>query len=294
MAVLSCEEMPGRPASWTGGGARCQRRYKLVTDERTDDGIVVMGHIDLPVPGMVHPVHSFLYCTGLSAEESILNLKQDEGETVAGGSLWYVTADYSSVLEEISTSSNPLYPTTPAKYNGNSSLEYKGIDYDKNGDAIANLAGDPFRPRLQAWFPNDTLEIEVNLLFGSLVNSNTYMRRVNSATYKGKAAGTVMCVACNYSGPFQQGGVTYYVQRLSLSHAEETWNVRHGKVLQQGLREKVGGVLRTIRDDDQNEVTEPRMLKTSGGDVVKTDDPAEAEWLSVQLYASVSFAGIDY
>ena len=38
------------------------------------------------------------------------------GGTVAGGSLWHATVQFSSVYEEVQSATNPLYPTRAALY----------------------------------------------------------------------------------------------------------------------------------------------------------------------------------
>ena len=281
----------------TNDGNTWSRVWTCKTTTRAEDATDVLADATFPEVGDAHPNDADAVCRSVRADEG--------GLVAGGGSTWKVTAEYSSSQIDAEQSTSPLYPTRPAKYNGVSQLEERGVDFDVNGDPIANLAGDPFHPATVKLFATHTLEVEVNLSSFTAISPADYETKVNSSTFKGAAAGTVMCQSVVRSGPFKQGGVTFYTFRFLFAYAPETWNRRHGSVLQSGLRMRKSGAIKSIKNTEGHPITDAVCLKlvdpeAPSGDVVSTTNPAEytfgppggpGYW---SLYASTSFSPIDY
>lgn len=294
MAVDSVIEIPQRTFGDTFDGSSYVRVFRVHTNARTDDGTIVRAGVGVAV-GDAHPNDANALCKGVRGVENALTNKEDAGSVVADGSWWTVTCDYSSSFTDTQMVGSPLYPTRKAKLNGSVSVEERPIDFDKNGDPLANIAKMPFYPAITKLFVGGGLEIEVNLLEASEPSKATYEGKCNSATYRGAAAGTVMCQGIIKTGPFKEGGVEFYTYRIVLAYAAETWDVRHGKVLEQGVKERVAGVVRPIKINNR-EVTEPWPLKTVGADAVaiRDGDLTDAEFADFELYERTSFTGITY
>ena len=283
MAVVSCNEEYQRPFTITPEGVTADRSWNIETNSSTDDFSVVGVASCLPELGDAHPNDADLFCASISGEP----FKQ-----LDAGALWRVTAQYGPVTNGVTPGSSIIYPSKQAMFTGSGAFEDISIDFDSAGDPIVNKAGDPVRPRLIRKGISKTIEIEVNLATASAPAFASYEGKVNNATFKGGAAGTVLCGPICQSGPFYEQTVEYYTFRLVFLYAAETWNVRHGKILNEGFRQKlVDDSLEVIKDSDGNDIQEPRLLDNDGAVLADGGTPI---WLEFEPYAEVDMSPLNY
>lgn len=198
--------------------------------------------------------------------------------------LWDVTCEFSSEAEEDSdSSSDPANPPTAwvPIYETKSERIQEVVAKDQSGATIANSAGMPFETGLSItrFIPIWSFyQFEPAGITDEVVLSRNEV--VNSGTFKGKAAKTLLC--CVDSSTIG----TYYGQRLRLTYYSLKYNVQKWthKRLDVGTAYKSGSTLLPYTDNDGNIIL--GALDGSGAKQAVGTAPAVREF---DMYATSSF-----
>lgn len=287
MAVIAVEEIFDSSGSLSDTELSTERRFNVYVDGPDRWPVVVagfIGHANGVAIGDVHPdtdgeTDEPAYCLDIGGSPDLQQTIVDEDEVLPAGR-WVVTAQYKTLAPgSVQPGLSPVYPTTPAMYSGSGSFEDVPVDYDKNGDPIQTTAGAPFLTPLMRKRVSKQMECEVNL---SSPPDYTQEGKVNDATFQGGAAGTVLMGPISFSGPYVKNGVSYNTYRFTYLYAAETWDVRHGKVLMEGLHEATDDGPKVIQENGCD-ITEPKYLDEDGH---VTDTP---EFKTFELYETATF-----
>lgn len=258
MAVTITGRKATQTAQYGPSGFTCEQTYEVKTDAKTDGVIEVTEAIISEVGdlGTQWSETIDLYIANIGVD---FKLQQDNG------ALWTAKISWAPITEDFTPGTSVIYPSKGAMFSGSGSFEDVPTDFDKDGDPIANFAGDPYLNPVKKKRVSKTIEAEINFAVGSEPDFNSLEGKTNSNTVYGASAGKVLFGPASFSGPFYERGVAYKTWRIVYLYASEGWNERDAQVLNEGLREKDGdGNIIKIIDDEGNEATEPYPLDEDG------------------------------
>jgi hypothetical protein len=197
---------------------------------------------------------------------------------------WDITATFSSEVDErqgtqaVSGSPTEWVPIYETKFERLQEI----VTEDKNGDAVATSAGQPFETGIASarfipiW---EFFQFEPATVTDEQVLDRNEV--VNSAVFKGKAVHTLLCTVLSSVVGFYYGE-RRRLTRYALRYNSKTW--KH-KRLDVGTVYLESGKLRAYLDDNGNVIL--GGLNGSGGKVAAGDKPAVREF---DQYSEVAFA----
>ena len=226
------------------------RTYTLVYGFHGDTGDTeydVELHANCPRWGMPHPQNAFAYCNSVQIEQ------------VADGRWpWIVTATFSTEFE---LNENPLFE--PAKIEWDSDTYEEALEYDRNGEAILNSAGDPitdiFRERTRRVV---TVTKNVSTVPDWIITAED---AVNSSAFfldgVSVATGLAKLGAPGISSTLTRNGISYRELRMTFLLKKDGWALT---ALDRGFRYLDGSALKRITSGDGTDAVEPVCLDGSG------------------------------
>lgn len=236
--------------------ARHTRAFRVVTDDRHDADLDILGAAEVPKNGDVHPDDPIAFCRGRSASQ------QDNSPYV-----WRLLCVYSTGRE---ISNNPLDDAAVLVWN--TEQYQREFTREINGDGVVNSAGDPFDPPYVIDDARWAVSVRKNvpavpaaiLSYRNAINSGTFViDGIPVGTRRGK-------LSTIHIGEWQvRNDVAYrlfsYILQLKDS-SEDDWRPR---LLDRGLYEIVGGKPQPIKvkgvgDEVGEAVTTPKQLDGSG------------------------------
>jgi len=231
----------------------------------------------IPIPNWTQSSYGLTVCKDVS-------LVRDTGIAT----LWHGTANFSSEIEENQsedTSSNPetWVPVYETKFER---LQEVSL-VDADGDAIANSAGQPFdsgitRARfIPVW---EFYQIESATITDEQVIARN--ETVNDATFKGRAANTLLCTVMSSIVGFYYGAPRR-LTKYSLKYNSKTWK---DKRLDVGTVYLSGGNLLPYLDKEGNVILGP--LNGSGAKQTAGTAPAILEFDQFEQSTFSSFLRI--
>lgn len=248
MPVTDIYRIPGKR---TGGRTVTDRTAKETWYVETD----VVEEVELILAQFVSP-------GGIYAGRRVESLSAAEA---ADSHSWLVDVAYRSAA-----STNPL--AEPVRISGSQSARQVEVEFDRNGDAILNTAGDPFQEILFAEDFDDTLQLTFNSATVPFAASQAAKRTVNSTPILGLPAGTVRYAGMSFSPEEHDVIGLFYSITIGLALADD-WKKR---LLNQGFREKVNGELKVIEVDGKP-ITTPALLDNAGEKLSSSGTPVTLE-----------------
>lgn len=275
MGIVSVkEQFEGRD---TSQGIKRERTYKRVFDVLTDDprtggfavraalGIVIGDPYQLGVDGVDAWAEGD---TGAFATSIRAAVSSDDGRT------WRAEVDYGPYDPETTTS--PLDEPEEVSWDG-VTFEVP-VDYDADGTAIVNSAGDPYDPPVIREDDRPVLTIVRNELEFDPDLSDLYRGSTNSATFFGRAAGTVKMLPIRaqrlWSANLQLNNGFYWRVTYTFHINKDGWKK---KLLDQGYQEVVSGNRKKILVDGLP-VSSPQLLNGSGAKLAVGGTPVYKEF----------------
>jgi len=245
------------------------RSFYVVVDDRADYSTVVLAAASLPAMGDSHPA---------DVNSKVVNRqctnRQDDPF------VWDVRISYD-------VSGSPVQE--------NPEVSWASVDRTIPVDSVFNAAGDPFDPPVMAESNYPELTITRNYLATdfTLTVANTLNGSVNSAgiTIEGVSySARVLRMVHVDRKLFFQNSTKYMRVTTRVRINKDTWDF---KILNQGYRKKVSGVLRQILDPNTGTpVAKPALLKADGDVLAVGGAPT---YITKRYYAEVDWAaqGLD-
>ncbi len=211
--------------------------YNVETDDKSDSPVDIAA--------------DFTYSVGDSFEgypvtDIAITESQEDGFS------WDVAITYGG-----ENTDNPL--DEPASYSISYSPTEVPVDFDINGDAILNSAGDPFNEICFSEEFRPVISVTKNFATYPAGLAENADRTVNSAAFLGFAAGTVRFVGISGNSQYNETIGTYYSVTIEFA-IQPTWKKQ---ILNQGFRELDGGELVMIQLDGKD-ISQPVPLKADG------------------------------
>lgn len=237
-----------------------------------------------------------------------------------GGFLWTVVCEYDSSPAgkseggaDPSTASEPAVtaqqspPDRPWTIEVGSTKTSKILTTDINDDpilykkadgtivnastkSITNSSGQPFDPPVEMPAFHGTLTIGLfkSISSDNFVNVKTYTNRINSTTFLGFTAGSLLVTEYKLTSQYEQGSYFWH-KHVTLEIHPETWNPV--QVLDAGTMWKESGSkpLQAILDKSGNPVTSPVPLDGLGKPLNANGDLV---YMTCNGYKKISFAGL--
>ncbi len=277
MAVISCEQIfdGRRGKESTGRKLEHTQIWEVITDDDADDENTVGLAPELPVMGDPHP-----------NSPSATMVDADASQSSESPRLWYVTCNFSSSLdkdhakevagpnddgESVETANptdreeNPL--NRPATYKVESEQTTEIAEYDFNGDAIVNSAGEPFDPPAQVEVSYPMIVVEKNFPIGhpilALNIQSLYYDCTNDDVWRGIPIGQLRIVKIGCVYDFENG-VAFGRVTFNMKLKWKGWKL---KIVDCGFNWIQGGELKQIdvpKDGDGKAPETPQPLDGNG------------------------------
>lgn len=244
--------------------------------------------------------------------DSLARLKKKSAQMVGpkedGGILWTVTCEYDSQPFDQNASdgsgggpsgdpgqnSAEVQPDLRPPQVSIDSIEVeelRQIDYDNK--PVKNSAGQPFNPPLKVtvYRPQITITLFKALGDDSYGNAVTYIGKVNSDTFYGFAANTLICKKYSLQSQFEHGQF-WWNKTVVLEAKADGYNPI--RILDAGTYELCGGVIKPIRDAEGQPVTDPVPLDGNGKAIYNSgcSSGGPVTHLLFKGYPTISYAGI--
>jgi hypothetical protein len=252
MAVVgSAKEVPGtRTSNFDGGVRTCSRTHLVKVDNKTDNESVVDGATGLPVYAEAHPAYSSAFAVSQGISEV--------GDS--GGLGWHVTTGYSSAREL-----NEDPEDDEVLIDWNSEIYQEIVQFDVNGKAVLNSAGDYFidpTPSRDAIHMIARIEANVTDVPPFIIS---YQNAVNDNVVNIGglicAAGLVKVQRMTIGKRQARNDTTFYPFSYEAHVHSDGWRLRP---LDAGFRQIEYGELVQIKDGLGDEVTTPVPLDGAG------------------------------
>lgn len=207
---------------------------------------------------------------------------------------WTANVNYSSRTPDPDKSGpaksgydNPLDEPPVIKWSSGTTTEI--IEKDINGVAILNSAGEPFDPPVEIQVPQPKLTISRNEASFSGTDALDYVYTVNTASFAGGAAGTVLCVGINADDSYSNG-VQYWKVTYEFLYRRQGWQK---SLLNQSMMYKTGGNWKRITDDAGQFITDPVPIDELGQVIDRDNLPASASFLDFDVYEEKNFGDLN-
>jgi hypothetical protein len=296
MGVISVyETFDGRSSSLNDQRERnYTRTFNVICDTRLTDSAVVR-----IAPGIPRLWSPYITPTGGIDRGSWcrnVEVRQD----AACPELWRATVSYSSQLTrpDLNLLENPLLRPLEIEWSGTDVMI--PMEYDADGEAILNSAGELFDPPPETEDSRIVLKITRNLAVWDALDRLKYRKTVNTQRWFGFAAGQVLCNDMRGSRGFENGlyywkeSVEFHIRtprfevlneetnEYELEAPADVWKLR---ILDRGLYERVGGKLQIALDRLGRPVSQP-VIFNGAGRKLTAGDPT---YLQFQRYRRRDF-----
>jgi hypothetical protein len=275
MPIVSVkEQFSGRDTSQSVKRERTYKRvFHVLTDDPRTGGFAVRAALGIQIgePYQLGTPGPDLWAegdTGSFATSIRASVSSEDGLT------WTAEVDYGPYEPE--TAESPL--DEPEDVSWDQVTFEIPVDYDANGTAILNSAGDPYDPPVMIEDDRPVLTIVRNELEYNSDLSDLYRGSVNASAFFGKAPGTVKCMpmrAQRLWSPNLNINEGYYWKVTYTFHVNRDGWKR--KLLDQGYQELVSGVRKKILVDGLP-ASQPQLLNGSGLKLAVGSDPVYKEF----------------
>jgi len=270
------EQRPGEMSIRSSGGVPVldeTYHHAVYADSTTADRLSILATTGVPIPGQTVSSWGYALCKSVKAVRRAEQVRY-----------WDITSEFSSDVDDRQSSQDPRtdpvawIPVYETKFERLQEIVTK----DESDVSVANSAGQPFengiiRARfIPIW--------EFYQFESASVTDETVIARnetVNNATFKGRAAKTLLCtVMSSVIGYYY--GARRRLTRYSLRYNVKTWQHKRNDV---GTVYLESGVHKPYLDDEGNVIL--GGLNGSGAKVTPGDPPATLEF---DLHPTVDFA----
>lgn len=181
--------------------------------------------------------------------------------------------------------------SVPPVYSWSNNQLTRDIDFDFNGEAIVNSAGEPYDPTVQIKYANAVLRVTRNEIAYDHHYAFTFINHVNADTFYGVGPGfafvndiNASSAVTNYNG-FQ---VFYWVVNYEIEFSSFPYQPL---VLDQGFKEWPEGedAPTNIKDAYGNDISKPALLQ---GDGTKAPQGYLGYWRSHPVYGTAVFSSM--
>ena len=280
MAVVYVKEKYRRSGRHTKDGAREYTKTFIVKTNSTGDGpLTIMRDPRLPQRWRT------IYATGneidLGAICTDVNPKQidDDGQ---GNSIWEVPCQFAKATKESQEEEeNPLL--RPAEVSWDGATYQDRLEYDLDGHAILNAAGDPYEEGLVVDRTRQILSITRNELRYDYELAQSYADVLNSDTFYGRAAGSAKMTMPKSSRKVE-GKWIYWQTRYEIHFSRLGWSFLK---LNQGPHYLDEDGVKKPNTMDGVATTKPVLLAADG---TKLADEADPIFNTFVGYPSLAFA----
>jgi hypothetical protein len=260
MAVTITENMPGRGSAHRANFTRTFGRiFQATTDDPHIGSFAVRAAFSAATGVQIGSIYS-IGVDGVDAwfeeDTGAYCVNIDAQCTSGDGLTWQIVVEYGP-WEEVPE--NPLDADEEIEW-GFAQFE-RVVDFDRDGDAIVNSAGDPFDPSVTADDSRPVLSITRNEATFSAGLADDYRDTVNDATFFGAAAGTVKCTAITGKRLFDASIGYYWQIHYEFHFNRDGWSKT---LLDRGYIQIVGGVRQQILVSGA-QPPEPMLLNGAGG-----------------------------
>lgn len=157
------------------------------------------------------------------------------------------------------------------------------VDFDANGTAVLNTAGDPFDPPVIRDVSRSVLVVERNEASYSESLASQYRDTVNSDGFLGADPGTIKCNAIKPTRTWDKLNGFIWRVRYEFAQNRDGW---HKKILNAGMRQ-ISSSNYSYQFSNGDPITAPVPLDASGGALGPNQG---AYLLEFQIYPEVSFS----
>lgn len=276
MTVQFKEEIPeGRSARNSKGARTYQRKFRLISNDKTDGPFEVGSEAHLPLIGSAHPEDANAFCIELTVENT---------EPYAG---WTVTANYS---DERQIDDDPT--NDEAEINWGSEQFQKPAVFDLQGRLILNSAGDPFDPPAMMDDSRRVVTVSKNLAvvpawildYQDAVNSDAF-------TVDGLAVaiGRAKMQSVTVSPKQRRNGTTFRVVTFTIHLQRDGWSL---DILDAGFRRVISGGRENIRNAGDNELPTAPVPLNGAGQPIANPTVTNCVFRSFSVYKTRAFSSL--
>jgi hypothetical protein len=248
-AIQTIGDAPSREAEWRDDQNRSYRQtLRVITDSAADDQYTVVAAVSA-----VYPLYS------AHASDSLALLKTIRPRATEHPRRWEVELEWNTDTEqEIELSPLNRPPTT--RYS--TEVVSRAVDEDLAGNAVRNSAGEPFEPPAELEVPRLVIQVQHNKesVDAPDIVAN-YLRRTNSVSWRGFAAGTVLLREFTADEEFE-GGVYFFNTNWTFVVEPEGWLLR---LLDHGRNYLSAGALVPVVDANGSPRADGGLLDGAGG-----------------------------
>jgi hypothetical protein len=275
MAIITYKPLhAGRPGTdeqkWI---SNLEAAWRVVTDSYTDTRTVIASDSRTPRMYQPHPDNPNALLINLS-----ITPEGDES-----GLVWEVRGQYSTSYD-FPYPRNPL--ERPARWSGSLAHFTRPALVDINGNAILNMAGDPYDPPLEADDSRQSFQAVRNEASPPWSFSQTYKDAINSDSWNGAPPRTVKIFDISFGELQYENGYAFYPVTYSFQHNAENWLMKPLEIGYNGAKQTSGTWKKVPFGGDSE-----KLLKRISSTLISfTDNPAEATFTSWRYYKELPFA----
>jgi hypothetical protein len=199
-------------------------------------------------------------------------------------SSWIVTVDYGP-YDPTQFPENPL--NHPIKISWGENRFEQGVTEDINGDPVLNSAGDYFDPPITIDDSRPTLRIVRNERTYDPNYAKTWKDTLNADTFFGQPPNSWKMSTPLGDLDYNPVCGFYYIVTYQFEFDPELWKK---KILDQGMRQIVGGVKTNMKDDDGGDLNAPLPLNGEGEKLVAGEDPV---FLTFEIYQESDYSQLN-
>lgn len=280
MTVTSVKEVwQGRDADTDGEVRTYTRLFRVLTNNKFDEGFTVGSSPLLPALGSLYPQDSFAWCQKLSPRQESFS-----------PFVWMVTASYSSQVE---VSENPLNDPADIEWGGDQ-FQRPAVK-DRDGNGIVNSAGEFFDPPLMMDDSRNFVSVKKKLAvvptwilnYKDAINSDSF--EVDGITV---AQGLAKMQRVHVSSRIgERNGIQYRTVSMNIHLRREGWSLT---ALDQGFyRKDPSDSTKRIPcvNDDGSRATTPKLLDGNGAQLANPS-LSNAVFIERDVYDELPFSSL--
>lgn len=272
MTITYIGEIYG-PASNDKGSRSYTRLFKLSTSLKEESPYDVGSHISLPNIGALHPDDSDAFCERVSV---------DPTSPWRG---WMVTAQYSDKRQ---LAEDPMGDSVQIDW-GSEQFQ-RPAEFDRDGNAVVNSAGDPYDPPLMMDDSRRVVNVETNLAvvpawildYQDAVNSDLFY--IDGITV---AAGLAKMQSITVGPVKRRNGIIYRTVKFAIQLQRDGWAITHQDV---GFRQIASGGRENIKNVGDNELPGAPVPLDGSGTAQAAPTAAAVVTMSYNAYATRAFS----
>jgi hypothetical protein len=271
MSIVSIKEMPSRSFQLNSSWERTYKRtFQVITNNRYDTAVDVFEEVAITIAD-VHPLDAFAYC-----------LTVDINCVTEDGIGWTAQYDYGPPPDP-GNPDNQDPTQQPPEFSWTGIQFERPVDFDRDGKAIVNKAGDVFQTPVMRDDSRPMLQVVRNQLTFNPSLAWRLRDVVNSSEFLGAPAGKVKSSYPTASRRWSNEYGFYWVVTYQFTFDSDGFSK---KLLNQGLREKAEDELKNIVVQGVP-ITEPVLL-TEDGEQAEPDAPPVV--LEFEVYNETDFS----